>query len=48
MRTADLRNTDLRGAAFERTDLFRVDLRGARMDPRLEEKARKMRAFVEE
>ncbi len=47
VRTADLRGADLRGAAFTDTDLFRVDLRGARMDPALKEMARRMRAFID-
>jgi hypothetical protein len=32
---------------FTDTDLFRVDLRGARIDPTLKEMARRMRAFVD-
>ncbi len=47
LRTADLREADLRGATFKNTDLFRVDLRGARMDPALMKMARQMRAFVD-
>lgn len=47
LRTADLRGADLRGASFEHTDLFRVDLRGAKMDPELLKQARKMGAFIE-
>ncbi len=47
LRTAGLRNCDLRGAAIAGTDLFRVDLRGSRMGPELAIKVRRMRAFVE-
>ena len=47
LRTADLREADLRGAKLSGTDLFRVDLRGARMDRAFLNEARKMRAFVD-
>jgi len=47
LRTADLREADLRGASVKDTDPFRVDRRGARMDPAFREEARRMRAFVD-
>ncbi len=46
LRTADLRDADLRGARFTRTDLFRVDLRGARLDPANRNIASAMGAFL--
>ncbi len=45
-RTADLRNADLRGARVAHTDLFRVDLRGARMDRDFYQLALSMNAFL--
>jgi uncharacterized protein YjbI with pentapeptide repeats len=45
-RTADLREADLRGAEVSHTDLFRVDLRGAKLDPPLRDAALRMQAFV--
>ena len=47
VRRADLRGADLRGAVVTRTDLFRVDLRGARLDPALRAMARGMGAFLD-
>ena len=47
LRTADLRDADLRGVILKDTDLFRVDLRGARMDPDLRNAAMSMQAFLE-
>jgi uncharacterized protein YjbI with pentapeptide repeats len=46
-RTADLREANLRGAEVSHTDLFRVDLRGAKLDAPLREAAVKMQAFVD-
>jgi fluoroquinolone resistance protein len=47
MRTADLRETDLRGAVFRDTDLFRVDLRRSRLDVDLLALARRMGAYLD-
>lgn len=47
VRTADLRKADLRGAIFRDTSLFRVDLRGAKIDPALRAAASAMKAFVD-
>lgn len=47
VRTADLRGADLRGVKLIHTDLFRVDLRGALMDPSFRASAAKMQAFVD-
>ena len=46
-RTADLREADLRGAGISDTDLFRVDLRGAKLDPAFRDAALRMQAFVD-
>ena len=47
VRTADLRGADLRGVTLSNTDLFRVDLRGALMDPDLRKTAKEMGAFLD-
>jgi len=47
LRTADLRDADLRGVFLKDTDLFRVDLRGALLDPDLRNAAMSMQAFLE-
>ena len=46
-RAASLRGCDLRGARFVDTSLFRVDLRGARLDPPLREQARRDGALLD-
>jgi len=47
IRTADFRGADLREATFVDCDLFRVDLRGARLSPELEAQARQAGAILE-
>ncbi len=44
---ASLRGCDLRWARFEGTSLFKVDLRGARLDPPLREQARRDGALLD-
>lgn len=44
---ASLRGCDLRWARFEETSLFKVDLRGARLDPSLREQARRDGALLD-
>jgi uncharacterized protein YjbI with pentapeptide repeats len=47
IRVASFRGADLRGARFVDTDLFRVDFRGATMDPELRAEAIKQGAIVD-
>ncbi|MCC6405998.1 MAG: pentapeptide repeat-containing protein, partial [Planctomycetes bacterium] len=47
LRVANLVGADLRGAKFERTDFYMVDLRGGRFDPELYEHARRCGAILD-
>jgi uncharacterized protein YjbI with pentapeptide repeats len=47
IRVANFQGADLRGARFEATDLFRVDLRGARLDPETRAQAVRAGAVLE-
>ncbi|MCO5165075.1 MAG: pentapeptide repeat-containing protein [Planctomycetes bacterium] len=47
LRQASFVDADLRGARFRSTNLFRVDLRGARLEPGLREQAREQGALLD-
>ncbi len=48
LRQASFRGADLRGATFAATNLFRVDLRGARLERDLREQAREQGALLDD
>jgi uncharacterized protein YjbI with pentapeptide repeats len=47
VRKANLRNCDLRGATFEETDFYLVDLRGAKLDPEQKPYLQRCRAILD-